>query len=281
MGYGRGGTYSYKAFVVSRNLDYLTIKLDIIMYGLGIFIVVVVVLAIVAIIRPAVLIDKKKARERKEILDAQISKLPNKEGFITVIGQKYRYAFVVDKVNRKIYHLTTNLTKEVPFDHIISFEILEDNTVLFSKSVSVDKAILGGVLAGGAGMVVGGLSGDTKQEKNVSKVTVKIRIRDYSMPSLMIECFNSIELLGNKEIWSTHKVYREELQNAQKIADYLSVIIDNVYKKEKTSPSKIAQHKPSKKSSVADELAKLASLKEQGILTEDEFKVQKEKLLNK
>lgn len=251
------------------------------MDGLGIFIVVVVVLAIVAIIRPADLIDKKKARERKEILDAQISKLPNKEGFITVIGQKYRYAFVVDKVNRKIYYLTTELTKEVLFDHIISFEIVEDNTVLFSKSVSVGGAILGGVLAGGAGMVVGGLSGDTKQEKNVSKVTIKIKIRDYSMPSLMIECFNSPELLGNKEIWSTHKVYREELQNAQKIADYLSVIIDDVCKKEKISPSKVAQQKPSRKPSVADELAKLASLKEQGILTEDEFKIQKEKLLNK
>lgn len=252
------------------------------MDGLGIFIIIVVVLAIVAIIRPADLIDKKKTRERKDILDAKICKLPNKEGFITVIGQKYRYAFVVDKVNRKIYYLTTELTKETPFDHIISFEMVEDNTVLFSKSVSVRGAILGGVLAGGAGMVVGGLSGDTKQEKNVSKVTIKIKIRDYSMPSLMIECFNSPELLGNKEIWSTHKVYREELQNAQKIADYLSVIIDDVCKKEKTSPSKVAQHKPSKNgASVADELAKLASLKEQGILTEDEFRTQKEKLLNK
>ena len=113
-------------------------------------------------------------------------------------------------------------------------------------------------------------------------MTIKIKIRDYSMPSLMIECFNSPELLGNKEIWSTHKVYREELQNAQKIADYLSVIIDDVCKKKKTSPSKVVQQKPSKNgTSVADELAKLASLKEQGILTEDEFRTQKEKLLNK
>ena len=203
------------------------------MDGLGIFIAIVFVLAIVACIRPADLIDKKKARERGKILDVKICELPRKEDLIKIIGQKNRYAFVINKTARKIYYLTTELTKEVPFDHIISVEIQEDNTVLFSKSISVGGAILGGVLAGSAGMVIGGLSGDTKQEKNVSKVTIKIKIRDYSMPSLMIECFNSQELLGNKEIWSSHKVYREELQNSRVIADYLSVIIDDVDRQEK------------------------------------------------
>lgn len=246
-----------------------------------IFIIIIVVLAICAIVRPADLIDKRKANERKEVLDAKISKLPLKENFINIIGLKYRYAFLIDKAARKIYYITPEITKEVPFSHIISVEILEDNTLLFSKSVSVDGAILGGVLAGGAGMVVGGLSGETKQKKNVSKVAVKIKIRDYSMPSLFIECFNSRELLGNNEIWSTHNVYREELQNAQKIADYLSVIIDDACKKEKSPSSQNTQYKSSKKSSVADELAKLAALKEQGILTVEEFRIQKEKLLNK
>ena len=251
------------------------------MDGLGVFLIIILVLAILAIIRPADLIDKKKASGRKDILDAKIGKLPNDGNLITVMGQKSRYVFAIDKVARKIYYLTTEQTQEVPFDHIISFEIIEDNTVLFSKSVSVGGAILGGVLAGGAGMVIGGLSGETKQEKNVSKVTIKIKIRDYSMPSLSIECFNSPELLGNKEIWSTHKVYREELHNAQEIADYLSVIIDEVSKKKKTSLSKVAQNKPSSNSSVADELAKLAALKDQGILTDEEFQAQKAKLLNK
>ena len=189
------------------------------MDGTGIFIVIMIILAIVAIIRQVDLIDKK-TKERKEILEAKMCELPHNEDFISLTGQKYRYAFIIDKVDRKVYYLTPEHTKEIPFDNIISVEILEDNMVLFSKKVSVGGAILGGVLAGGAGMVVGGLSGDTKQEKNVSKVTVKIKIRNYSMPSILIDCFNSQELLGNKEIWSTHKVYREELQNAQTIADY-------------------------------------------------------------
>ncbi len=249
------------------------------MDGIGIFIVIMIILAIIAIIRPVDLIDKKKVKERKEILETKMCQLPHNEDFIRLTGQKYRYAFIIDKVDRKVYYLTPEQTKEIPFDNIISVEILEDNTVLFSKKVSVGGAILGGVLAGGAGVVVGGLSGDTRQEKNVSKVTVKIKISNYSMPSILIDCFNSQELLGNKEIWSTHKVYREELQNAQTIADYLSVIIDDVCKAEKTSQSKIGTRKPSRKPSVADELSKLVTLKEQGILTDEEFREQKAKLL--
>ena len=249
------------------------------MDGTGVFIAIIIILAIIAIIRPVDLIDKKKAKGRKEIIEDKMCELPLNEDFISLTGLKYRYAFIIDKVDRKVFYLTPEQTKEIPFDNIISVEILEDNTVLFSKKVSVGGAILGGVLAGGASMVVGGLSGDAKQEKNVSKVTVKIKIRNYSMPSILIDCFNSQELLGNKEIWSTHKVYREEMQNAQTIADYLSVIIDDVCKAEKTSQPKIRTYRPSRKPSVADELSKLVTLKEQGIITDEEFKEQKAKLL--
>lgn len=248
--------------------------------GTTIFIVILIALVICAIVRPADLVDKKKARERGEILDTNISKLHNNESFIKIVGQKSRYAFLLDKVGRKLYYITTQQTIEVPFDKIISVEINEDNSVLFSKSASVGGAILGGVLAGEAGIIVGGLSGETKKEKNVSNVTVKIKIRDYSTPSLLIECFNSSELLGNKEIWSTHKVYLDELHNAQKITDYVSVIIDEVGGKRKDALQTVSLHSSSEKSIVADELAKLASLKEQGILTDEEFKTQKEKVLN-
>ncbi len=245
-----------------------------------IFIVIIIAMVVCAIIRPVDLIDKKKTREREEILDTNISRLHNNESFIKIVGQKSRYAFLLDKVGRKVYYVTTQKNIDVPFDKIISVEIIEDNSVLFSKSASVGGAILGGVLAGEAGMIVGGLSGETKKEKNVSKVNVKIKIRDYSTPSLLIECFNSPELLGNKEIWSTHKVYLEELHNAQKIADYVSVIIDEVGGKGRDASQTAAKRFSSERSSAADELAKLASLKEQGILTDEEFRIQKEKILN-
>ena len=47
-----------------------------------------------------------------------------------------------------------------------------------------------------------------------------------------------------------------------------------------TASQSLVQHVPSY-TSVADELTKLAKLKEDGILTDDEFRAQKEKLLNR
>ncbi|MBQ7462808.1 MAG: hypothetical protein IJS63_11330 [Bacteroidaceae bacterium] len=153
------------------------------------FIIILVVLVIIGII--SAVNDNEKTNERKDALNAKIEKLQNPENLKTIIGQKNRYAFVLDNVGRKIYYIIPTQTKEVPFDQIISVEILEDNTLLSSKSTTrtVGGAMLGGALAGGAGMVVGGLSGDSKQKKKVSKVSVKIKIRDYSTPALLIPCF--------------------------------------------------------------------------------------------
>lgn len=247
------------------------------------FWVIVIIVIAIGIIYGFVIdsADKKKAGERKDALEVKLKELPNQQCLKTIIGEKGRYAFVLDDIGRKIYYLTSLLTKEIAFNEIISVEILEDNTLLSSKSTSrtVGGALIGGALAGGAGMVVGGLSGDSKQKKKVSKVSVKIKIRDYSTPTLLIECFNAHELTaGNyNEIKSDDSIYssfyKTELQNAQKISDYISIIIDEVDREEKRSSKEGLGSK-------VDELSKLAELKEKGILSEEEFTDQKKKLLD-
>ena len=72
-------------------------------------------------------------------------------------------------------------------------------------------------------------------------------------------------------------IYKQGLEHAQQIIDLVSVIIDDVDRAEKQSFSS-ALTTPS--SSVADELSKLAELKDKGILIEDEFNEQKKKLLS-
>lgn len=229
--------------------------------------------------------DKQRSNERKNALDIKLKELPNQQSLKKVVGEKARYAFVLDNISRKIYYFSSTLTKEIAFDEIISVEILEDNTLLSSKSTSrtVGGALIGGALAGGAGMVVGGLSGDSKQKKKVSKVSVKIKIRDYSTPTLMIECFNAFELTaGNySEIKPDDTLYghlyKAELKNAQKMSDYLSVVIDEIDRGDKQPQTERAL--PAANLSIAEELTKLAKLKADGVLTEEEFQTQKKKLL--
>ena len=224
--------------------------------------------------------NNEKADKRKGVLNERIKKLPNQQSLKKIRGKKNRYAFILDSIDRKIYYIDEVKTIDIPFEHIINVEVIEDNTILSSKSTSrtVGGALLGGALAGGAGMVVGGLSGDSKQKKKISEVKVKIKVRDYNTPSLTIPCFVGRELAFEGEVEPTDLTYQEELQNAQKIADWVSVIIDEVDRLEKQSLK--PQLPSTDKNSVADELAKLAKLKADGILTDEEFQIQKAKLLN-
>ena len=62
-------------------------------------------------------------------------------------------------------------------------------------------------------------------------------------------------------------------ESTQSIVDHVSVIIDLVDKENGVQKRKST-------SSIADELEKLYALKEKGILTEEEFQKQKDKLLS-
>ena len=132
---------------------------------------------------------------------------------------------------------------------------------------------------GGAGAIVGGLSGNTSMKKKVSLVQVKLRIRDISMPTLSINCFDCKTMAAGEEIKPDGILgfkYKQGLEHANKIVDLVSVIIDDVDKKEKKFLTTNMGN-----SSVAEELSKLADLKDKGILTDEEFNAQKSKLLNK
>ncbi len=244
-------------------------------------IVIILIVAVIAYGFANESADKKRAAKRKEALDVKIKELPNQQILKKVVGEKGRYAFIFDNIGRKIYFLSSHLTKEIAFADIISVEIFEDNTLLYSKSTS---RTVGGVSMEGAGMVVGGMFDNSKRKKKVSEVSVNIRVRDYSTPTFLIKCFNAYELTAGvyKEIKTDNTtyspLYQTELKNAQKISDYISVIIDEVDKEEKQS-SGSQQQTAMANGFVADELFKLAKLKERGILTEEEFVAQKKLLL--
>ncbi|HBI6908133.1 TPA: SHOCT domain-containing protein, partial [Clostridium perfringens] len=75
--------------------------------------------------------------------------------------------------------------------------------------------------------------------------------------------------LLNIEVKNTSMIYKVSYENAQKILSKLDMI-NTFYSDE--SPTNL---------SVADELSKLNSLLKEGILTQEEFESQKNKLLNK
>lgn len=222
---------------------------------------------------------RRKAKERGVMLE---EKLKNKEGFTPIhkiMGLMSMYLFAVDHVRREIAYIEENKDVNIPYEKIISIEVVENNTIIASKSSTrtIGGAVVGGALAGGAGAVVGGLSGDSEMKKLVSLIQVRIRLRDIESPVLLINCLDCKAMFGCEKIESNNSVYKTGLEDAQKISDLISVIIDDVDRVEKY---KLASMISSPTGSYAEELAKLADLKSKGILTEEEFDKQKSKLLN-
>ncbi len=202
---------------------------------------------------------------------------------IKVIGVRNLYTFAVDNEREKILVMIGQYKRFVKFEDLISVELIEDDNVLMAKSTSrtIGGSIIGGALAGGAGMIVGGLSGSSRQVSLHSSVVVKLLIRSASNPSIEIACFDcktmTIKRNPVKDGSTEEHIYRKGMSDAKKIADTLNVIIDAV---DRASNAKGPATPVAQPSSVADELLKLAQLKEQGILTDEEFNQQKSKLLN-
>lgn len=105
------------------------------------------------------------------------------------------------------------------FEDIRDCEILKDGETVFRKSSSrtLGGALVGGLLLGGAGAVVGGLSGKTRGKEQVNSSTLKIYTKDINTPSFSLQIFNK----------STPKAMRNlYVDAATKLCDQLAIIVD-------------------------------------------------------
>lgn len=192
--------------------------------------------------------------------------------------------FVLDEYFKVLVIISPLISTYKVFNYsdIINVAYEEDGNTLFSKSMkrTIGGAIVGDILMGGAGAIVGGLSGDTKQYKEVKSMNIKILIRNTTTPSLDLPINLKGETFNTKDEKS-QKTYKNRIQEANAIKDLISVIIDNSNQQLAipiSSPQK--NEEPKSQNSIADELAKLAQLKDGGVLSEEEFQQQKKRLLS-
>lgn len=234
------------------------------------------------------IIDAKQTNNRGALLRTSLSEIDNFKATKTITGIQNRYVFMTDDVSQKVVYsyvlYNQAIKRSFNYSDIISVELLENDSVISEKSVgrTVGGALLGGALFGGAGAIVGGLSGGSKQESLHKTVTVKILVRNTQSPAIEIQCFDYKTMtIDNKPVKDDDDVtYRQGLEDGKTIVDTLSVIIDML---EKASEAKNTDEQSATQSSslfVADELAKLAVLRDKGILTDVEFADQKARLLD-
>lgn len=189
------------------------------------------------------------------------------------------YAFVTDDINKIVTIVAPFQISVLRYSDIVSISYEENGNNVFNKSLG--GAVIGGLLFGGVGAIVGGNTAKATQNKEVRSMIVKILLKSTSNSKIILKIYEAGKdgsILETKNV--TDKMHYEGLmKEVSGIKDIFSIIIDIIDKDIAMQNTTIAtQSQPI--NSVADELAKLVKLKEAGYLSEEEFNVQKARLLN-
>ncbi|MCE2594412.1 SHOCT domain-containing protein [Motilimonas cestriensis] len=183
-----------------------------------------------------------------------------------------------EKVSRKI----------IGYKDLLSSEIFEDNATITktSRSSQLGGALIGGVMLGGVGAIIGGVTGKKTSKAKTKRIDLRIVKNDTSEPIFEINFLNIESDQGSA-------LYQQAMSQARHWHSLVSVLIRKADEQdEMLAPSDIVQDIPEtpavvtpqkqiqKPGSVADEIRKLAQLNKEGLITDDELMAQKQKLLN-
>lgn len=235
------------------------------------FVIIGLVLFIAFLIIGSVMNQKQKNYEKSEI-DQLISEgfnfdyqINNVNGVLCLDKSKQMIVFIN---TNDVASRVTNVSRviKIPLFDLLAFEIIKDGVTVSKKSTTrtVGGALIGGVLTGGVGAIIGGLSGGSTTQEKINAVSLKLLVKNLPNPSYSFFFSGAGIVMG------------VALKQADFWKDLLTVLMDEIDSEEdKKTP--VAS---SGTGSLSDELKKLHDLKTQGILSEDEFDQQKQKLLS-
>ncbi|MCY9156205.1 immunity protein [Bacillus haynesii] len=113
-----------------------------------------------------------------------------------------------------------------PFSQIIESSVSLDNETVSkaSRGEQISGAAIGGVLAGGVGAIIGGLSSGSKQVTMVKSITMKITVDDFKNPVHYIDFLPSSGCPGYNPVG--YKKDSDIIKNALKEAEYWQGVMD-------------------------------------------------------
>tara|TARA_R100001440_G_scaffold49980_1_gene69934 strand:+ start:157 stop:1050 length:894 start_codon:yes stop_codon:yes gene_type:complete len=227
-------------------------------------------------------VDKRDKKLKKDKSSNALKNIPN---------FKHTKAFInlgrfiaIDEDSQQIAVKTNSGSNPIVYKYkdILSCEIITDGESVYKKSTArtIGGAVVGGMLSGGAGAIVGGLSGQSTKGKKYKKIQIKLLVKSISNPSIFITFFDIKDLGESKAIDTKSTLYGRDLEKAiirtNRWKDIMEIVIDKIDNESNTS---LKDDINPKTISLSDELLKLNELKEKEILTEAEFNEQKKKLL--
>lgn len=163
-------------------------------------------------------IDGARQEKLKEIL----SNIPEFTSSQVFTNEKHDLAIAVDDQDNKLCIIDSEI-RVFPSKEILELELVEDEVQLTktSRGSQIGGAVVGGILAGGVGTVIGGLSGQkTTSNDKVKRIYVKMIVNDTKRPYVTVDFLNE-----KREILKKDKKAIDASSKANHWYGVLSVLI--------------------------------------------------------
>lgn len=150
------------------------------------------------------------------------------------------------------------------YDQVVDFELLEDGTTKVKGGLG--RAAIGGLLFGGVGAIVGGITGGKKTESVCDSLQIKITLRNSINQTVYLDFINCT----TKTSSFSYKVAYSTAQDAMSALQLAIDMVDNAPAEQPVIQQVF---------SGADEILKYKGLLDEGIITEEEFNAKKAQIL--
>lgn len=173
----------------------------------------------------------------------------------------------VDQENRK-WMIYPDGNREPAFlynyEDLVDFELLENGTSVAKGGLG--RAVVGGLLLGGVGAIVGGVTGSKKSQNICNSMIIKVTVQDLSNPAI------NVQLIAGG-IKTNSILYQQATNMAQEALSVFQVICRDVEQRKQSQPVEVSQP------SAANEILKYKQLLDMGAITLEEYEAKKKQLL--
>lgn len=223
-------------------------------------------------------IEEEKMIQKRYETEDRLKRIPNYKSSQSYASANGNITLSIDETNKKITIVALNSFRDKAYSYrdILKSEIITDGVSVSStnRGSQLGGALLGGLVAGGVGAMIGGLSGSSTIEEKVKKVELNVIVNDTANPIHKIVFLDSLIPCSKDS-----KEYKDAYNIAYHCHQLISILIRKADEEDKQKETSTNTSNAQGNISVADELRKLVQLKEEGILSDNEFEVQKKKLI--
>lgn len=207
--------------------------------------------------------------KRHEQARAALAAIPGFRATHRFVDADAQVAIAIDQVTKRVCFATPGprpVTKLFDYKDVLQTAILEDGETITTTSGRTGRALLGAAAFGRIGFLAGALTPRRTTTTRVSRLDLKIVVNDAAQPLYMLNF-----LSGSYE--RTSQAFKDAHRD---ITTWHARILAVISEADEDETALVASN-----ASRADELAKLARLRDQGVLTDDEFASEKARVLSR